>query len=83
MRVYVNEEFMNYVATFYGAVAGDEYWCQDFDVNGDGKIDLYDITWFAQRGFTWIEIGVGANPLIYAGLTFAGIVLGYVVARVL
>lgn len=49
VNILVTQGLLTYVATLNGSVAGTPSYVALFDVNHDGIIDIYDLTFFARN----------------------------------
>lgn len=85
MRLYVDDSLLQYISNYcFGARAGDPNYIVEFDVNGDGIINVLDVAWFSQRHLTWVETPVTLNAmLVPAVLGLGGLAVGYLVATAL
>lgn len=62
----IDEKDADLIGEALGSKEGDENWCPDCDLNGDGIIDIYDVTRCAgNQGLTiwqyWIQ-GISGAP---------------------
>ena len=85
MKLFVDERLLEYISTYcLGASAGDIDYIAEFDVNGDGVIDIKDIQWFGLHFNTWVETPPSIyTMLIPAALGLGGVLAGYLIAKVL
>jgi len=85
MKLFIDESLLEYIGTYcFGASAGDINYIAEFDVNGDGKIDMKDIAWFGDLIGQWVE----TPPTLYTmfvpvALGLGGVLAGYLIAKVL
>ena len=58
VKIYVNEAWLAYVGSFFGA----SDFPPDLDANKDGVVDIIDLTYFSHLFNTWIELGTTEKP---------------------
>lgn len=56
VKVYVNDEWMAYVASFTGVTQDDPQYNPSLDINEDGVIDVKDLDYFAHKHGDWAEL---------------------------
>lgn len=54
--MFVNEQFIAYVASFTGMTKDDPEFNPVLDHNEDGLINITDISWFATQVGKWVEL---------------------------
>jgi len=76
-RLFVDEALLEEIGNCIGAERGDPNYVYEFDINQDGVIDIYDLSWFSQRVGQYVEVPqpqptwVSLLPLVF----FGGLVL--------
>jgi len=70
----ITESFIEtYVAPRYGAVAGDPNYDPSFDINKDGFIDVFEMSWF---GNNLGKIFVYPDHLKEEGINWGAVLIG-------
>jgi hypothetical protein len=82
VQVYVSQDLIDFLAKLFGSVEGDGKYQPLFDINKDGTIDVADISWFALRSNTWVELGgdpIWVKPALALGSFAGGLILGKII----
>lgn len=80
VQVYVDEALVNLISTYFGQETPPAPAL--FDVTGDGKILVEDITWWALKAGTWVTIDEPFNVFTVLAV-FGGLVGGLIIATML
>lgn len=65
VKIMVDDAFLDAIKPRFGSVEGDSNWIPWLDVNGDGRFDMHDITYFARRYGGLAEIYVDKIEGVY------------------